>query len=240
MSLYLYKMKLKTLLLLNEFSVPGSLTSGDHELVPWSGVTEGDDWFAYAGNNHHNVGESYCSVTITETDKPVKYWATIKTRGLRKPNDTTLVYHERIRKRTDRAKKAWMSAAKRLHKDPKRVTECGNLIMRSWSEAFKEALDDPRVKTLINKYGEGKMGSQAPIVDPVNFTPRMEAGIIKGTNLPEIIINEISSGKITDEYDVVQLIDRFTESMKIDTNHPLINSTWNWFQSNKTKLLTRQ
>lgn len=165
-------MKLKTIILLTEFNAPGAMSSGDTDLVPWNGVTEGNGWFAYGGNNHHDLGESYCSITITETDTPHKYWATIKTNGLRKPNDTNRIFHERIRKRTDRVKKAWVSSAKRLYKEPKRVTECGNLIMRTWKEAFKEALDDSRVKTFIKQFGEGTMGGQAPIVDPVNFTPR--------------------------------------------------------------------
>jgi len=217
-------MKLKTLILLNEFSVPGSLTSGDHELVPWNGVTEGNDWFAYAGNNHHNVGESYCSVTITETEKPVNYWATIRTKGLRKPNDTTRIYHERIRKRTESAKRAWVSAARKLHKEPKRVTECGNLIMRSWTEAFKEALENPRVKSFINKSGEGKIGSQAPIVDPINFTPRLEEEVIA-----EIIMDGISQGKIADEYDVIKLIESYNDS-------EVLRNVWEWYRANEEKL----
>jgi len=166
-------MRLKTILLLNEFSVPGSMTSGDTELTPWNGVKEGNGWFSYSGNNHHNLGESYCSITITESDIPHKYWAIIKTKGLKKPNDTNRSYHDKIRRRTESVTRSWVSAAKRLYKEPKHVTECGNPIMRTWKDAFKESLDDPRVKTFINNWGEGQMNSQAPIVGPVNFTPRV-------------------------------------------------------------------
>ncbi len=69
-------MKLKTLVLLNEFMAPGPMTSGEHDLIPWDGIKEGKGYFLYCGSNNYNECKSMASVTITE-GKPKKFWIKI-------------------------------------------------------------------------------------------------------------------------------------------------------------------
>jgi len=226
-------MKFKTLLFLNEFSVPGSLGSGDADLISWDGIREHNDWFVYKGSNNWNGGKSYCSVTITEGDKPHKYWMTIKTKNLRRPKDTNESYNRRAREMTEKVSKAWVSLAKRLHKEPREITECGNLIMRNWKECFSEALNDPKINRFTEKSGEGN----APIMDPVNFTLRLQENIITGTNLPEIIMSDIESGNVKNEDDVIDLLNSYAEDSGLDNNDSILNSVWKWFKQNERNLL---
>jgi len=167
-------MKLKTIIYLNELWAPGSMSSGDSDLRSWDGVKEGNGWFLYNGSNDYQQRESHCSVCITEGE-PAQYWIEVKTNGLRKPTDTNESYKNKIRKYTERVGNAWASTAKRLFKEPKRVTECGNKIMRNWKECFEEAMNDPKLKTFIKNCGGGKRPQKdvAPVMNPVNFTLRV-------------------------------------------------------------------
>jgi hypothetical protein len=131
----------------------------------WDGIKEGNGWFIYRESNVSDKRRSGASVYITETDKPHKMWIEIKTGNLRKPNDTNKMYRERIKKHSNKVMSSWMNAAKRLYKAPG-YNEVGNKMTISWKEAFKEALNDPKVKQYIDNWGE------AAISDPVNFTPR--------------------------------------------------------------------
>jgi hypothetical protein len=181
-------MKLKTLLLLNERGMSmgyGSLTSDDTQLRPvpggaddvpnWEGVTEGNGWFSHRGQNDYNEGVTYAEICITETGKPKKFKIKIKTRGLKKPNDTIKSFHERVHKHGDKITGKWISAAKKLHNEPKRINEVGNKIMRTWEECFKEALET--IRPFITECNEstitGYEKSSTAIADPVNFTPRV-------------------------------------------------------------------
>lgn len=185
-------MKLKTLLYLNEWFTKTQMggmtpTSGETQLLPmpggmndvenWNSIREGNGWFSYRGNNDWNTGITEASVCITEKETPRKFWIKIKTRGLRKPNDTNKSYHERVRKHGDKVVRTWATEARRLHNEPKRLTNVGNKIMRDWAESFLEALKNPKISSLIAEFGETKItgyekSSQA-IADPVNFTPRI-------------------------------------------------------------------
>jgi hypothetical protein len=77
--------------------------------------------------------------------------------------------NERVRKHTDKVSKAWVSAAKRIRNNPE-LNEIGSPKVKSWSQCFKEALDDPKVKPFIEGVEESEIGTS---IDPINFTPRI-------------------------------------------------------------------
>jgi hypothetical protein len=158
-------MKLKTLIYLNEWSGVGSLTSGETDLIPWDGVTEGKGWFLYCGSNNHNTGNSIATVYLTEGE-PKRLWIKLKTKNLRRPKDTNESSSHRSYELTKKLGKAWCSEAKRLFKQPKAIDRVGNPLNRTWEEAFKEALQSPRLRSVVEAHGETKAS-----VDPVNFTP---------------------------------------------------------------------
>lgn len=174
-------MKLKTLLLLERGMSMGygSMSSNDIKLRPipgsfddvedWDGITESNEWFLYRETNNWDTKRSGATVYITEDEIPHKYWIKVKTNNLRKSNDTNKMYQERAKKHADKVSRAWMSEAKRLYKSPG-YNEMGNKMIVSWKQAFKEALNNPKIKTFIENWGEE---SAAPIADPVNFTPRV-------------------------------------------------------------------
>jgi len=163
-------MKLKTLILLNEFNAPGSMTSGNNDLIPWDGVREGKGYFLYCGANDWNKGSSAATVYITE-GKPKKFWLKVKTKGLRRPQDTNEGFSNRAYDATQKVGKAWCSEAKKLYKEPKSIDKVGNTTMRTLEEAFREALSLPRIKAVIESWGESQ--ETAEIVDPINFTPKV-------------------------------------------------------------------
>jgi hypothetical protein len=196
--------KLKTLLYLNEWftktqmagmtptsgdnnklrPVPGSANDTpdwDNDVESWDGLKEGTNWFAYRGSNNWQEGNTKSVVCITEdNDKPRKFWIKIKTKGLRKPNDTHSSYNERVKKHGDKITKMWITTAKKLHNDPKKITEVGNKIMRNWSESFCEALKELEIKGLIEASGESQItgydnspDDDGILADPINFTPRI-------------------------------------------------------------------
>ena len=160
------------------------MSSNDTELHPlpgsaddtedWDGIKEGQGWFLYREANNTAKNRSGASIYITEEDEPHKYWINIKTHGLRKKTDTNEQFRQRIKKHSDKVARSWMSAAKRLHKNEE-YSPVGNRISISWKQAFKEALNDPKVKTFIENWGEEPIKSKktATIADPVNFTPRI-------------------------------------------------------------------
>jgi len=152
------------------YPVPGSLndkTNWNKNTDDSSSIVEGDGWFVYKESNDWNKRQSGASVTITEDDKPHKIWIKIKTHGLRKANDTNETFKERVRKHTNKVAGQWISAAKKLH-EPE-LNEVGNPIPISWKQAFKEALNNPKVKSHLMETGAEDI---APICDPVNFTSR--------------------------------------------------------------------
>jgi hypothetical protein len=174
-------MKLKTILQLSEWishapavnanpdsklrPVPG----GDNDTPAWDGIVEGRGWFLYRETNDWNSKRSGASVYITEGE-PYKFSIKVKTHGLRKGSDTNESYNDKVKKHTDKVGRAWVTAAKKIHNNPK-INEVGNEIPISWTECFREALEDPRVKKFISHRNEGKI---APMCDPVNFTPRLQ------------------------------------------------------------------
>lgn len=174
-------MKLKTLIFL-EFAMPsmnqGSMTSQDTQLRPlpgsmddvneWNGIVEGDGWFLYKEHNNWHQKQSGASVTITEGE-PKRLRISIKTKGLRKKNDTRRQFVERVRQHTNKVSSAWVSAAKRIKGNPD-LNEIGNPIHKSWAECFEAALQDAKVKPYVQGVSEEKI---SPIADPVNFTPRI-------------------------------------------------------------------
>lgn len=176
-------MKLKTIVtLILERSMSmgyGSLSSNDTQLRPmprnweddspdWDGIVEGNDWFCYMEGNDWNKKLSGASVYISEDTEPHKMWIKIKTHGLRKSNDTNQSYKDRIRKHTNKVAKAWISAAKDLHKNCG-INDVGNPTPITWKKAFKDALNNQKVKMYIANMGEQKI---EPISDPINFTQR--------------------------------------------------------------------
>jgi len=72
-----------------------------------------------------------------------------------------------------RAFTTWKSAANEIHSDVQ-LTEAGNPIQKTWKQAFKEALNHPKLKDYIRlphhqRIFDGK-GKSAPCMDPVNFS----------------------------------------------------------------------
>ena len=135
----------------------------------WDGVIKGDrDWWGYVAGNDWDKKQAGVDIYITEDDKPHKMWIKIKTHGLRKKGDTNEAFKERIRKHSHKVARSWMTAAKEIHNNIE-LNEVGNPIPVSWKHAFKEALNDPRVKSYLGEVGEKEI---SPIADPVNFTPR--------------------------------------------------------------------
>lgn len=170
-------MKLKTLIFLE--SQPsmgyGSMSSQDTQLRPmpgsiddWNGITEGDGWFLYREANDWHNRQSGASITVTE-GTPHRFRIKIKTRGLKKKSDTNASLNERVRKHTDKVSKTWISVAKRIKNNPE-LNEIGSPVEKSWSDCFREALEDPKVQPFLEDVSEEKLSS---VSDPVNFTPRV-------------------------------------------------------------------
>jgi hypothetical protein len=163
----------------------GSMSSGDTQLRPmpgsmddveaWDGIKEGKGWFLHMETNDWGIQRSGASVTITEGDHH-KYSIQIKTRGLRKPNDTNESHRQKVRKHADKVARAWVTEAKKLYNNPE-INEVGNELPITWNEAFRRALDHPKVQSQIERWSESKMnpykGSSA-VADPTNFTQRLE------------------------------------------------------------------
>ena len=125
------------------------------------------DWFMASGTNNWQNKKAYCSAYITEAGhRPIRIWAEVKTRWLRKPKDTHSSYHDRVKKTINKVSKAWSNEAKRLHKEYA-VTEVGNRKTRTWRECFIQSLKNPKISPFIMEYGEDES-----MMDPVNFTPR--------------------------------------------------------------------
>jgi hypothetical protein len=135
----------------------------------WDGVVEGKDWFCYMESNDWQKHRAGISIYITEGDKTHKIWAKVKTNGLRKKGDTNEAHKERVRKHINKVARSWMSEAKRIHNNPE-LNEVGNPVVISWKEAFREVLENPKVKAHLAECGEQEI---APVSDPVNFTPRI-------------------------------------------------------------------
>ena len=151
------------------------MTSGNNDLIPWDGVMEGKGYFLYCGANDWDKGSSTATVCITE-GKPKKFWLKVKTKKLRRPNDTNEGFSNRAYDATQKVGKAWVAEAKKLYKEPKSVDKVGNQTTRTLEEAFREALEMPRIKALIETWGESKSitgydKKSAATIDPVNFTP---------------------------------------------------------------------
>jgi len=164
-------MMIKLKPLLNELWSPGALTNGDDELrsYPSETVTKqgAPEWFMAHGTNDWHNKKAYCSAYITETGgKPMRIWVEIKTRGLRKPNDTHSSHHERVRKAIAKVSRAWSGEAKRLKKEV-RLSEIGNRSYPTWKECFVQALKSQKVAPYITA-----QGTDEAAMDPVNFTPR--------------------------------------------------------------------
>lgn len=173
--------KLKPLLYLREFWMPGPMAAGANSPLSYTGADDDNlnaytetsvkqdnpDWFMASGTNNWQDKKAYCSAYITETGgKPLRVWVEVKTKWLRKPNDTHSSHHERVRKAIGKVSKAWASEAKRLHKEYM-VTEVGNKKFRTWKECFTQALKSPKVAPFITGSGVDES-----VMDPVNFTPR--------------------------------------------------------------------
>lgn len=208
-------MKLKTLLLLNERGMSmgyGSMSSNDTKLratpggqndgqpgwnegvEDWDGIVEGQDWFCYMeGNDWHNK-RSGASVYITEDDKPHKMWIKIKTHGLRKNNDTNESFKERVRKHTHKVARTWMTSAKDIHNNAG-LNEVGNPINISWKQAFKEALNDPKVKSHIAEVGDEPI---KPLVDHMNFTPVKENNM--KISYSAVVLNPSDHSKLIEQF----------------------------------------
>ena len=155
--------------------IPGGMNDGSPNwnggVEDWDGIVKGskNEWFAHIGGNNWDKKQSYTEIIINEDEKPYKMWIKIKTHGLRKNNDTNESYKERVRKHTNKVARSWMSAAKDIHNNPD-INEVGNPVPITWKHAFKEALNNPKVKSYLAEVGEQEI---APIVDPMNFTPRI-------------------------------------------------------------------
>ena len=175
--------KLKHLLLLKEFWMPGQMTGNSNpsplsyadgeadELIQHTetSIKQGNpDWFMATGTNNWQDKKAYCSTYVTEGGKPVRIWAEVKTKWLRKPNDTKSSHHDRVRKAITKVSKAWASEAKRIRKE-EIVSEIGNHKIRPWKECFTQALKSPKVAPFIMECGV----DEASAMDPVNFTPRI-------------------------------------------------------------------
>jgi hypothetical protein len=181
-------MKLATLIKINEWisHAPAVNANPDSKLRPvpggwndnspnwndsvenWDGIIEGGkgQYFCYVESNDWEKKRSGAIVYITEDDKPHKIWMKIKTHGLRKKNDTNESYKERVRKHTNKVAKSWMSEAKKLYKNVE-INEAGNPVPITWKQAFREAMQDDKVKEWMAECGEQEI---APLADPVNFT----------------------------------------------------------------------
>ena len=149
---------------------------------------ESNDWHSKSAG---------ASIYITEDDKPHKMWIKIKTHGLRKANDTNESFKERVRKHTNKVARSWMSAAKNIHNNPE-LNEVGNPIPVTWKQAFKEALNDPKVKAFLAETGEKEL---SPISDPVNFTPRVgETTEATKISYSAVVLDESEQHKLLNEF----------------------------------------
>ena len=148
--------------LLSELWMPGTMSGNTNpsplsyadaesdELIQQteSSIKQGNpDWFMSTGTNNWQDKKAFCSTYITENGKPIRIWAEVKTKWLRKPNDTHSNHHDRVRKAITKVSKAWASEAKRLHKE-EMVSEIGNHKVRPWKECFMQALKSPNSRTL--------------------------------------------------------------------------------------------
>lgn len=205
----------------------GSMTSGDTQLRPypgsmdsaedWEGITEGNGWFCYRESNNWDSKKSGASIYITEGE-PTKYWIKVKTHGLRKPTDTNESYRQRVRKHTNKVSRSWITAAKKMHDNPE-INEVGNEIQMTWNEAFKKALEDPKVKPFLSGYGEGKTNKpkeSGAIADPVNFTPRLEENM-KKISYSAIVLDEKSHNLLVSTFKNV-----IPEGWKVFAHHVTI------------------
>jgi len=203
-------MKLKTIIQINEWishgvavnrtpdsklrATPGGQNDGaqgwNEGVGDWDGIIEGKDWFCYVEGNDWHSKTAGASIYITEDDKPHKISIKIKTHGLRKTNDTNESFKERVRKHAHKVARSWMTKAKEIHNNTD-LNEVGNPIPVSWKQAFKEALNDPKVKGLVAETSEKEL---SPIADPVNFTPR-----IGETDIPKPIKISYSAVVLTDQ-----------------------------------------
>jgi len=162
------------------------------DVEDWDGIVEGDDWFCYMeGNDWHNK-RSGASIYINEDDKPHKMWIKIKTHGLRKKGDTNESYKDRIKKHTNKVARSWMSAAKEIHNNTD-LNEVGNPIHISWKQAFKEALNSPKVKLYVAEVGEKEI---TPLADPINFTPRIGESNMQKISYSAIVLTEADQSKL--------------------------------------------
>lgn len=172
--------KLKNLI--NEFWMPGSLSldrnpsplsyahAPDDELRSYteSSISQNNpEWFMYNGTNDWQNKKAYCSAYINENGKPIRMWIEVKTKWLRKPNDSHGGHHDRVNKTIKKISRSWASEAKKLHKEVN-LSEIGNKTMRTWKECFEQALKSPKVAPYIQENGT----DAAAVMDPVNFTPR--------------------------------------------------------------------
>jgi len=218
-------MKLKTLIQINEWishgiavnrtpdsklrATPGGQNDGakgwNEGVGDWDGIIEGKDWFCYVEGNDWHSKMAGASIYITEDDKPHKMWVKFKTHGLRKAGDTNESFKERVRKHSHKVARSWMTAAKDIHNNVG-LNEVGNPIPITWKQAFKEALNSPKVKGLVAEVGENELPT---ISDPVNFTPRIGEIEMKSQKISY-------SAVVLEKRDHEKLLEFFKESFPQD------------------------
>lgn len=217
-------MKLKTLLQINEWisHAPAMNRNPDSKLRPmpgkfndkadsWDGIIEGNDWFVHVEANNWDTKQAGASAYISEDHEPTRLWMKIKTHGLRKPNDTNRMFEERVKKHMDKVARSWASAARKLHNNPP-LNEVGNPVPITWKEAFREALNDPKVKTHLADSGERRM---TPIADPVNFTPRIgEQDQPQQISYSAVVLEDADQKKL-----LAQLKDHIPAGWKLIAHH---------------------
>jgi len=136
-------------------------------------IIEGKNWFINNGSSDFYNKSSKVSVYFTDGSNN-RIWFEVNYKHLNKSKyDSISGRYDKIQKWRERAAKMWSGCARKLHNEPKQITEGGNTIMRNWTECFIEALNDPKMKHFIKKWGSDscyKDKNVAPVIDPVNFT----------------------------------------------------------------------
>ena len=135
-------------------ATPGGQNDKDDN---WNGIVESSDgkWFLYKEANDWHNKCSFASVTITEGE-PTRYRIKIKTKGLRKKGDLNSKLYERVRSHINKVANSWVSEAKKIHNNPE-LNEIGNPIEKSWTQCFKEALQNPKISSFIEEIQESKL-----------------------------------------------------------------------------------
>jgi hypothetical protein len=130
---------------------------------------ENKEWIVHCGNNIDK--NSKVSVIFTESKTIDKIWFEVNYNGVCKNDGNN---RENMSKWANKASRTWSKIAKDKYNNPE-LNEVGNPIKKSWEECFMEAINSEELKPYIKNYKIEKKNNNSPVImDPVNFTPRIQ------------------------------------------------------------------